>query len=161
MTGDTIFLICFVLHTELSTFRSRWSRASNSCTRPMSRRFCRPVFFRFILEHFYLWKWKLHFIHQCIINMRCDKGKLLVLLTGLWDLKYILSSQQNPSENSQWKCRDTCTWKLLTPGYHLWAPVDHSLQAFTLCERFPVQKDTSFKTLNNWAICSVCILIQP
>ena len=31
--------------------------------------------------------------------MRCDKGKLLVLLTGLWDLKYILSSHQNPSKN--------------------------------------------------------------
>ena len=77
---------------------------------PYVTEFSRTGFFRYILEHFFPRKWRLRSIHERIMNIRGDNGKLnvtkrskmsfsgvLVLLTGLWE--DIRNSRENRSKN--------------------------------------------------------------
>lgn len=79
----------------------------------MSLRFCGPFYFLIHFRALFPAKMKLHSVHERIINISRDKGKIkvikrskmpllgfLVLLTGLWDLKDILISRQNRSSKN-------------------------------------------------------------
>ena len=96
---------------------------------------------RYILKFFFPRTRELCPVHERIIrSRRYDKGKLnvilglLVLLSGLWDLKDILSSRQNRSKNKLF-CENAMTRDIEVARSVLWAPVYTEAPVSLLCKQ--------------------------